>query len=168
MEISQNQRALGSIAIAISFGLLLAATAPTRPRPMGESWRASIKPVAPPAPADFAGYAAALSAVPGYPVEYLAYDGDPDATVSDDVTVHRGRAADEDPQPAAAQDVAYREDLPLAAPSPPAHGYRDGAVPRDCRGTAGDEAGCLVDIFGRGDDGVTAGDADGTSGRSEE
>src|SRR5258706_15731425 len=119
MDLLQNRKALGAAA-ALGFGLSVAwMMPPTDPRPLGPNWRAYVKPVAPPAPVDFAGFAPAMAAMPSYRVDPYAYAGDDGAG---DVQVHRGRSDEEDMAPAV-DPAADRDDMTetVAGPAP---GYR--------------------------------------------
>src|SRR5579872_2148771 len=90
MDILQHRKALSGAGLAIGFGLLVAwMVPPTEPRPTAANWRANIKPVAPPSPVDFIGFAPGMAAMPAYPVAASAGDGFGNAN---DVVIHRGRS----------------------------------------------------------------------------
>ncbi len=92
MDFSQIHKAWSGVGAAVGFGLMVAwMMPPTDPRPMAPNWRAQIKPIAPPAPVDFAGLVPTI-ALPAYPVERLAYADDGNA--GDGVTVYRGSSSD--------------------------------------------------------------------------
>ena len=90
--------------MALGFSLLVAwMVPPTEPRPAAPNWRANFKPVAPPAPVDFAGLAPTTQSMSAYPVERAAYAGD--TTGEAQVLVYRGSSADEESQPVADRAV---------------------------------------------------------------
>ena len=165
MDLTQNRKALGSAGAAIGFGLLVAwMMPPTQPRAAAPNWRANIKPTAPPAPVDFAGFAPAIAGVASSPVEQAAYVGDEAQSVepaANGVTVYRDRPISDDSEPAAADGPDDRYTALRAAPPPPMQGYRDGyrwgqsheASRRDCRGAPSDAAedGCLAYVNGQRD-----------------
>jgi hypothetical protein len=133
MNILQHRKALSSAGLAIGFGLLVAwMVPPTDPRPMASNWREQFKPVAPPAPVDFAGFAPAMAAMQAYPVAQYASARDGFGS-ADEVAVHRGRSDEGEVQrgwsneagtPPAIERPVQRDDEepPFARADMPRHG----------------------------------------------
>jgi hypothetical protein len=154
MDLLQNRTALSSAGMAVGFGLLIAwMMPPTEPQQMAPNWRAHFKPIAPPAPIDFVGYAPAVASMPTYPVDQLAYDSDGSGG---DVAIYRGRSSDEDLSLTGNPSVD-RDSSALSVGDPPMPSYHDGyrsargdaASSRDCRGalSAATEDGCVGDDY---------------------
>jgi hypothetical protein len=131
MELLENRRIWSGTGLALGFSLLVAwMMPPTDPRPMAPNWRAQIKPMAPPAPVDFIGFAPAMTAMSAYPVEQYAYAGKQyayadDAKGGNDVAVDRGRLSEDDVPPVADAPAEREEIAESGAATPSRHdGYR--------------------------------------------
>src|SRR5579871_5309387 len=101
MDLLHNRKGWSVIGGAVGFGLLIAwMVPPTEPKPTGQDWRAQVKPIAPPAPVEFAGLAPPIAPLSTIPVEQSAYARN-GANVAQNVTLHRGQTDDEDGAPVA-------------------------------------------------------------------